>query len=125
MDRKNPDVLFLDEAKDFIRMQPEKAREKIMFNIAKIKNGLSSPEILKKLEGNEIWELRTLFNRAHYRLFAFWDTERAALIVATHGVVKKTGKVPAKEIRKAENIRIEYFNNKHKENDTDESDNLR
>ncbi len=45
-------------------------------------------------------------------MFAFWDKEIGALIVVTHGMVKKTQKTPKKEIAKAEAIRKEYFNNK-------------
>lgn len=37
-----------------------------------------------------------------------------ALVVATHGMVKKTQKTPKKEIEKAEALRKEYFNNKNK-----------
>lgn len=33
-------------------------------------------------------------------------------IVATHGIIKKTQKMPHKEILKAETIRKEYFKNK-------------
>ena len=29
-------------------------------------------ELFKKLN-DEIWEFRTLYNKTHYRLFAFWD----------------------------------------------------
>ena len=65
------------------------------------------------MENSEIWEFRTLFNDICYRLFAFWDTEIGALIVVTHGIVKKTQKTPQKEIEKAEAIRKEYFNNKN------------
>ena len=35
------------------------------------------------------------------------------LIVATHGIVKKTQKTPQKEIAKAEEIRQQYFELKH------------
>ena len=49
-----------------------------------------------------------------YRLFSFWDTETETLIIATHGIVKKTQKTPAKEIAKAEEIRREYFEQKNK-----------
>lgn len=42
---------------------------------------------------------------------AFWDTEEETLVIATHGIVKKTQKTPLKEIAKAEEIRKEYFNN--------------
>lgn len=44
----------------------------------------------------------------------FWDTEEDTLVIATHGIVKKTQKTPLKEITKAEEIRKEYFNNKNK-----------
>lgn len=67
----------------------------------------------KKLENSEIWEFRTLFNGNCYRLFSFWDTETGTLIVATHGIVKKTQKTPQKEIAKAEEIRQQYFELKH------------
>ena len=35
-------------------------------------------------------------------------------VIATHGIVKKTQRTPIKEIRKAEEIRKEYFNDKAK-----------
>ena len=44
----------------------------------------------------------------------FWDTEEETLVIATHGIVKKTQKTPLKEIAKAEEIRKEYFNSKKK-----------
>lgn len=69
-------------------------------------------ELFKKLENTEIWEFRTLYNKQFYRLFAFWDTDENKLVVATHGIVKKTQKAPKKEIEKAETIRKEYFKNK-------------
>ena len=34
------------------------------------------------------------------------------LVIATHGIIKKTQKTPNKEIAKAEAIRREYFKNK-------------
>lgn len=46
------------------------------------------------------------------RLLSFWDTDRETLVVATHGFVKKTQKTPAKEILRAEKIRVEYYKNK-------------
>ena len=66
-------------------------------------------ETTSKLEGTEIWEFRTLYNKVKYRLFAFWDTETDTLVIATHGIIKKTQKTPKKEIAKAERIRQEYF----------------
>lgn len=38
--------------------------------------------------------------------------EAETLVVATHGIIKKTQKTPKKEIQRAEEIRKEYFNDK-------------
>ena len=107
-------VELSDEADAFVRQQPIKVQQKIAYNIRKLQNGVMEKELFKKLENSEIWEFRTLFNGICYRLFAFWDTEIETLVVATHGIVKKTHKTPKKEIEKAERIREEYFNDKNK-----------
>jgi phage-related protein len=73
--------------------------------------GYIDNELFKKLENSNIWEFRTLYNGISYRLFSFWDTNKNSLVIATHGIIKKTQKTPKKEIDKAENIRREYFNN--------------
>ena len=102
----------MEEAFKFIEALPKPAGDKILANIHRIEGGEHNVELFKKLEGTEIWEFRTLYNRIAYRLFAFWDTERETLIIATHGIIKKTQKTPSKEIAKAERIRQEYFNAK-------------
>jgi phage-related protein len=102
-------VIFLSEARDFLLQLDEKSRDKIIFNIdkSKIKN---DNELFKKLKG-EIWEFRTLYNITHIRIFAFWDKSlpTETIVLATHGIIKKTTKTPEKEIEKAENIRLTYF----------------
>ena len=105
-------VLYMEEALDFIKQQPRAVGDKIIGNIRRIEAGERNIELFKKLEGTKIWEFRTLYGGIQYRLFAFWDTEREALVIATHGLVKKTQKTPSKEIAKAERIRQEYFNEK-------------
>lgn len=106
------DVIFLAEAREFLFNLEEKIRDKIIFNTrkAKIKN---NKELFKKLEG-EIWEFRTKYSKNYYRLFAFWDkTDKSeTLVLATHGIIKKTGRTKKKEIEKAERIRQFYFNRK-------------
>lgn len=61
-------------------------------------------------------QFRTLYNKTHYRIFAFWDKEDKAqtLVLTTHGIIKKTDKTPQKEIDKAERIRLKYFELKNK-----------
>lgn len=102
-------LVLSSEADSFIQSLPDKAREKIYYNIRRVQKGERNIELFKKLEGTEIWEFRTLFNKVAYRLFSFWDTETETLVIATHGIVKKTQKTPSKEILKAEEIRRQYF----------------
>ena len=105
---------LLEEARDFLKSLTKEVRGKIGHNIRRVQKGERDPELFKKLGSSEIWEFRTLYNGKQYRLFAFWDTDTETLIIATHGIVKKTQKTPSKEIAKAERIRQEYFNEKKK-----------
>jgi phage-related protein len=106
------EVNLLAEAFEFLKKQDLKSRKKIFQNINRAKYH-PDPKFFKKLEG-EIWELRTLYLRKQYRLFAFWDKTKntETLVLATHGIIKKTSKVDKKEIEKAEKIRQTYFKNK-------------
>ena len=106
-------VVLMDEALSFVRSLPLKVQKKITYNYKKIEQGAMDKELFKKLENSEIWEFRTLFNGSCYRLFSFWDTKTETLIIATHGIVKKSQKTPPKEIIKAEEIRKKYFELKH------------
>ena len=106
-------VVLMDEALSFVRSLPLKVQQNITYNYKKIEQGVMNKELFKKLENSEIWEFRTLFNGSYYRLFSFWDTETETLVIATHGIVKKSQKTPPKEITKAEEIRKKYFELKH------------
>lgn len=105
----NAKVIYLKDAQDFIGSLPDKTRRKIFFNADLVCGGVKDTRLFKKLEGSEIWELRTEYSGNEYRLFSFWDTRTDTLIVATHGIEKKTQKTPRKEITKAEQIRNLYF----------------
>jgi len=108
------EVIFLDEAIDFIEKIDNKSKTKIFYNIDKAKY-INDPKLFKKLN-NEIWEFRTKYNKLQHRLLSFWDkTEKEeTLVLATHGFIKKTDKVPKSEIDKAEQIRLEYFKQKNR-----------
>jgi len=112
MDKYKFRVVFLEEANGFLDGLDEKAREKIFYNIWKARSS-NDKELFKKLQ-DEIWEFRTKFNRIYYRLFAFWDKtdKNNTVVVSTHGLVKKTSKVPKSEIERAEKTREKYFNEK-------------
>ena len=102
-------VQFLEEAAEFLDNLEEKAREKIYYNIKKAQV-MNDKELFRKLN-NEIWEFRTLFNKTHYRLFAFWDRSVNAetVVISTHGFIKKTDKTPVADLEKAERLRKLYF----------------
>ncbi len=112
---RNIKVGFMPEADEFLSSLPHKAYQKVVYNIHKVEQGVMDKELFKKLEDTDIWEFRTLFNGSIYRLFSFWDTETDTLIIATHGIIKKTQKTPQKEIAKAEALRKEYFDGKQKQ----------
>ncbi len=105
-------VEFMEEAAQFLDELEEKSREKILFNIWKARV-INDKELFKKLKG-EIWEFRTLYHKTYFRLFAFWDkTDKLdTVVISTHGLIKKTGKVPNSEIEKAERLRKKYFEHK-------------
>lgn len=102
-------IVLLEEARIFLQDIPKQAQKKVLYNIWRVTGGEKNKEIFKKLGNSEIWEFRTLYNGIAYRLFAFWDTKKQTLIVATHGIIKKTQKTPQKEIAKAETIMKQYF----------------
>jgi len=102
-------VLLLGEVWDLLDALDEKSKDKILYNIDKARY-VNDPELFKKLE-DLIWEFRAKYKNTHYRLLAFWDkTDKTnTLVVATHGIIKKTDKIPKTEIEKAKAIMKQYF----------------
>lgn len=111
MEKLKFNIEFLLEAVGFLEKLDPKAREKIYYNMRK-SQVLNDSELLKKLN-DFIWEFRTKYNGNIYRLFAFWNRDDGCetLVIATHGIHKKTQKTPLKEIMKAEQIRKMYLKN--------------
>jgi phage-related protein len=102
-------VVFLEDAAKFLDGLSEKVRDKIIYNITKARFS-NDKNLFKKLR-LEIWEFRTLFNKTHYRLIAFWDkTEKTnTIVIVTHGLIKKKDKTPQTDLDKAEQVRKIYF----------------
>ena len=107
------DVLYSEEADEFLTLQSEKVRAKILYNVTKA-SFTNDLKLFKKLENTDIWEFRTLFDNIQYRLLAFWDKRNGknTLVVATHGFIKKSQKTPPREIQHAQSIMEIYFNQK-------------
>lgn len=102
------EIKYLEEADVFLNSIDKKIKAKIQYNIMKSQYE-NDPELFKKLNDN-IWEFRTKYNGLAYRLFAFWDKQTRSMVVATHGLVKKTQKTPPQEIKHAEDIMKRYYN---------------
>ena len=111
---KQFEIVFLDEAFEFLSSLDKKHYEKILFNIRKAQTD-RNPELFKKIK-DEIWELRTLYQGLHYRLLAFWDKtdSEKTLVISTHGFIKKRSNVPDNEIQKAKQLRFKYFEDQEK-----------
>lgn len=105
-------VILLEEVWELLAVIEEKAKDKILYNLDKSKY-VNDPELFKKLY-DDIWEFRTMYSNTYYRILSFWDkTEKTeTLVVATHGIIKKTDKVSKAEIEKAKAIMKLYFENK-------------
>lgn len=112
--QKKYKVILSEEVDMFLDSLSAKAKNKILYNISLVESGFQDSEIFNKLEGSNIWEFRTLYGKIKYRLLSFFDTESRALIITTHGFIKKTQKTPAKELERAEAIRKEYYKQKNK-----------
>ncbi len=110
------EIIFLDEAFEFLKEMERKHYEKVLYNIRKAQTE-HDPELFKKLN-NDIWEFRTLYQGLQYRLLAFWDktSTTETLVVSTHGFIKKRSKVPDNEIQKAIGQRTKYFEEKQIKN---------
>lgn len=83
------EVIYLEEAFEFLKKLDRKHAEKILYNIRKAQSQ-NDPRLFKKLT-DEIWEFRTLYNGFQYRILAFWDKSKplTTLVVTSHGFVKK------------------------------------
>lgn len=103
-------IIYSEEVDNFLTSLPERAKKKILYNIALVAGGEIDNELFKKIDDEGIWEFRTEFEGLWYRILSFWDTRTETLIVTTHGFSKKKNKTPPKEIARAKAIMKEYFN---------------
>lgn len=66
---------------------------------------------LKHLTNTDgLWEIRVSAANGAFRIFCFFD--EGNLIILLSGFQKKTRKTPKSEIKRAERLKKEYFNNK-------------
>lgn len=96
----------------FYNKQSLVVRKKIDWTILLIQTVKIVPDkYLKHLTNSEgIWEIRVSAGNGIFRIFCFF--EQGDLIILLSGFQKKTQKTPRKEIKRAERLKKEYYENK-------------
>ena len=94
---------------NFLESLSNKQVEKVFFVLDLIENiNIVPRKFFKKLEAtDDIWEVRVQYGNNIFRLFGFFDGND--LVVLNHAFIKKTQKVPIKEIKIAEQRKKDYF----------------
>ncbi len=97
---------------DFYNKQDKKVQDKIDWTVTMIQTTKVVPEKFFKhlTKTNGIWEIRVSANNGIYRIFCFFD--KGNLVVLLSGFQKKTQKTPKTEIKRAERLKKEYYENK-------------
>ena len=94
---------------NFLESLSKKQVEKVFFVLDLIESiDIVPRKFFKKLEATDgIWEVRVQYGNNIFRLFGFFDGND--LVFLNHAFIKKTQKVPAKEIKIAEQRKKDYF----------------
>ena len=94
---------------NFLESLSNKQVEKVFFVLELIETiDIIPRKFFKKLEAtDDIWEVRVQYGNNIFRLFGFFDDND--LVVLNHAFIKKTQKVPNKEIKIAEQRKKDYF----------------
>ena len=97
---------------NFYKKQSEVVRKKIDWTILLIRTMKIVPEkYLKHLTNtNGLWEIRVSAANGIFRVFCFFD--EGNLIILLSGFQKKSQKTPRTEIKRAEKLKKEYYENK-------------
>ncbi|MCY7359607.1 MAG: type II toxin-antitoxin system RelE/ParE family toxin [Rudanella sp.] len=108
---KSTAIFILLETKEYLASLDDPIRKQFSKVFDKTQAGTKGDWFKKLRNTDGIHEFRVSFKKNIYRIFAFWDTlgETETLIVCTHGLNKKTQKTPKDDIKKAENLKRQYF----------------
>lgn len=95
--------------RSFIKKQSSKVQKKIIWTLRIIEELEVIPkQYLKHLKNTDgIYEIRVQVSGNIYRVFCFFDDNN--IVVIGHGFQKKSQKTPKSEIRKAEKIKVAYY----------------
>lgn len=106
-------ILYKRYFLDFFDSQEEKVKSKIEYTLDLIRFEKYVPtKFLKHLENtNGIYEVRIITTFKNIRILCFFD--QGELVVLVNCFLKKTQKVPKKEIKFAKKLKKEYLKEKY------------
>ena len=107
-------IFYKDYYFKFYRSLDKKTRLKLDWTIQLIETQNQIPiKYFKYLTDTDgLYEIRVEMQSNIYHVFSFFDEGK--LVIAINGFQKKTQRTPKKEIKIAERIKREYFNEKEK-----------
>lgn len=85
--KNNFNIFLLPQAQKFLK-KLDKAASTTILKDMEISRKVLDAKFFKKLD-QEIWEFRSKHGGKQYRTLAFCDRTNSALVVATHGFIKK------------------------------------
>ena len=108
-------VVYKTYFDDFFKSQPQKVKDKIIKVLDIIEQVERIPTTyLKYIEGtNGLFEVRVQLGNNIFRIFCFFDGNK--FVVLLTGFQKKTQKTPRAEIKRAEKLLEEYYEDKRRE----------
>jgi len=112
MNKKRELFFYKKYFEEFYYHQEDKVKKKILWTLKVIEELEQIPEKYLKFIQNSsgIYEIRIQVGNNIFRIFCFFDIDN--LVVIGHGFQKKTQKTPRQEIKKAEKIKMDYYDSK-------------
>jgi phage-related protein len=107
-------IFYRDYFLNFFSQQDEATQRKIEFTMELIRSIERVPiKFFKYLEGTDaLYEIRVRSGKKQIRIISFLD--EGNLVILINSFVKKSMKIPKKEIDLAERLKKKYFNKKLK-----------
>jgi len=112
MTRKREVIIYKNYFLDFYKKQDVKTKSKIDYVLKIVRELDKIPsQYFKHLKGtNGLYEARIKLGTNIFRVLCFFDNGN--LVVLLNGFQKKTQKTPKKEIKLAERLKKEYYDEK-------------
>ncbi|PTM05967.1 MAG: addiction module toxin RelE [Bacteroidetes bacterium] len=112
MNKKRKLYFYKKYFEEFYSQQDEKVKKKILWTLKVMEELEQIPENYLKFIQNSsgLYEIRVQVGNNIFRIFCFFDLDN--LVVIGNGFQKKTQKTPKQQIKKAEQIKMDYYDSK-------------